>query len=43
MSFKTSFTAEAQTTQGDTEEKALLFLLCEPLRSLRLCGEGFRV
>ena len=33
-----SFTAEAQRTQSKTRQEKNL---CEPLRSLRLCGEGF--
>ena len=39
-----SFTAEAQSAQSKTRQEKSLRIsanLCESLRSLRLCGEGY--
>ncbi len=34
----TAFTAETRRTQGAQSLKKKIFNLCDPLRSLRLCG-----
>ena len=36
-----SFTAEAQRAQSKTRQEKISANRCEPLRSLRLCGEGY--
>ncbi len=36
-----SFTAEAQSARSKTRQEKISANLCESLRSLRLCGEGY--